>query len=592
MKSVSELLSALHWAHWFVLCLSLVLTVFAWQFSQAQVEEKNAERFEYEADQSVALLLERMERYESGLWAGVGLIQALGPERGLGRQDWVGFAESIDLVGKYPGINGIGVIYQIGQSQLNDYVSRYAQGYPEIEVFGAHPKVDSESHFVITFIEPFIGNEKAVGLDMAFETNRLNGAQRALASGTAQISGPIVLVQDTGKTPGFLFYAPFYHRNAGVPTVKNTAGMVYAPFVVQKLMEGTLDKDRRSVAMRVSDGETVLYDEHQTDDVDFDPDPVHSKKIRLDLYGRSWDFDVRSTLAFRRNTSNTQPLSILFAGLLIDGLILGLFIVLTRSNKRALVLAEGMTHELRDKSLLLMAANERLSSSNEELEEFSYVASHDLQEPLRTLQTYCDYLHTDLIRESEVKPSERVQQDLRFISEAAQRMRNLIAGLLEYSHAGRKEIKPEPVDLNSCFKTISSDLEALINAKEAALKIKLLPVVQGDPVLLPRALQNLLHNALKFNVEGTPPKVTVDSYSENEQTVVIRIKDNGIGIDPKYQKQIFGAFKRLHGIGEYPGAGIGLAVVKKIIDRHGGVITINSKSGAGSEFCISLKRAA
>jgi CHASE1-domain containing sensor protein len=145
---------------------------------------------------------------------------------------------------------------------------------------------------------------------MAHERNRYTVALKARDTGTAQITGPIVLVQDRERTPGFLFYAPFY--TGGLPEtlgVRKTrfAGLVYAPFIMKRLMAGTLDKDRRQVSVRISDGAEILYNEHVATDADFDADPLFRIANEVEIYGRRWMFDIISAKSFRASFTSNQP---------------------------------------------------------------------------------------------------------------------------------------------------------------------------------------------------------------------------------------------------------------------------------------------
>ena len=194
----------LHWFHWLVIALSLVLTFGAWYFTQSQVDEKVEALFQREAVQSVELISERMQKYEDALWGGVGAIQAQGG--GINHTDWLTFSETLSLVVKYPGINGIGVIRSVQPEQLAGYLEEQRRLRPD---YAIHPAHGENEYLPITYIEPVATNRKAIGLDMAHETNRYTAAKKARDTGTAQITGPITLVQDTQKTPGFLFYAPY-----------------------------------------------------------------------------------------------------------------------------------------------------------------------------------------------------------------------------------------------------------------------------------------------------------------------------------------------------------------------------------------------
>ncbi len=225
-----------------------------------------------------------------------------------------------------------------------------------------------------------------------------------------------------------------------------------------------------------------------------------------------------------------------------------------------------------------------LERNNKELEEFNYVASHDLREPLRTITSYCDLLSEDIGKDM----NDMVKEDLNFITDATTRMNVLIQDLLQLSRAGRIEFEFEEVDLNALIATVLRDLELKIKETNTTVTYTNMPIVMGDYMQLSQVIQNLLTNAIKFKSDKDP---VIKLYVKEQNSFYeIYIEDNGIGIDKQYQQQIFSAFKRLHSRDKYEGTGIGLAICKKIIERHNGTIRIESEVGIGSKFIISLKK--
>ncbi len=570
----------LHLIHWSVISLSLLLTFAAWYFSKQQVDEKIEFQFTRESDQVVELVSERMRKYEDGLWGGVSAIQARGGD--ISYKDWLTFANSLQIDLKYPGINGIGVVHYVAPDKLGSYLKDQRQDRPN---FHLHPEHKETEFWPITAIEPVSLNAKAIGLDMAHEENRHTAAKRARDSGSAQITGPIVLVQDEGRTPGFLFYAPFY--KGGVYETQedrreNITGLVYAPFVVKKLMAGTLEKDKRHVGISIVDGNELLYDEHVETETDFDPDPLYTKTYSVELYGREWSFDIRSTKSFRHAASNSQPLIILAGGIFIDSLLFALFLVLSRANRRAIAFADRMTSQLRETVKRVESTNAELARRNAELDEFTFVASHDLQEPLRKLISYGELLEEDLGDNL----TDEAKEDLGFISDAASRMQTLVEDLLTLSRAGRAEIERARFPLDN---SVSLALEALaLRVKEIDPVINRddLPEVRGDANLMSQVYQNLIGNALKFRGDNQP-LIRLTAEADNGHWI-LGVLDNGVGIDPKYAERIFTPFQRLHGRGEYPGSGIGLAICRKIVERHNGRIWVESELGEGSHFRFTM----
>lgn len=224
----------------------------------------------------------------------------------------------------------------------------------------------------------------------------------------------------------------------------------------------------------------------------------------------------------------------------------------------------------------------RLEQKNQELDEFTYIASHDLQEPLRKLIAFSKLLLKDIGTDL----NEQADKDISYIIDAAQRMEILIQDLLQLSRTGRGGISFASVSLNQCLDEVAAMLQSKFEETGATLVRTDLPEVLGDSTLLSLVFQNLIQNALKFNDKDTPV-IEVTCVGNNDMQV-FGIRDNGIGIKPQYTRQIFQPFKRLHGRSEYPGTGIGLAICKKVIERHGGDIWVDSIFGEFTHFQFTL----
>jgi signal transduction histidine kinase len=238
--------------------------------------------------------------------------------------------------------------------------------------------------------------------------------------------------------------------------------------------------------------------------------------------------------------------------------------------------------QLESSNALLRHAAE-LARSNAELEQFASIASHDLQEPLRKVQTFAAQLNAT---ESE-RLSEQGQDFLRRMSDAAGRMRTLIDDLLAFSRVSTKGRPFVDVDLDALVPQVLVDLE--IAAKESGARISVgpLPTLRADPVQIRQLMQNLLANALKFRREGEPCEIDVRAEVA-DGIAELTIADNGLGFDPAFATRIFRAFERLHGASVYPGTGIGLALCRKIVERHGGTISADGREGEGATFTVRL----
>ncbi|MFT5241957.1 MAG: PAS domain S-box-containing protein [Candidatus Promineifilaceae bacterium] len=235
----------------------------------------------------------------------------------------------------------------------------------------------------------------------------------------------------------------------------------------------------------------------------------------------------------------------------------------------------------------LFLRSEELESSNSELEQFAYIASHDLQEPLRKISTFAELL-VDTDKE---RLSDEGREFLRFMQNAAQRMQTLVQDLLEISRVTIRSNPFEPVDLQKLCSDVLIDLEFAIEDAAARVELKPLPVIDADASQLRQLLQNLIGNAIKFRRPDVPVTVCIEPDTTREDdNVTFLVSDNGIGFDEKHSDRIFGIFQRLHAKHAYSGSGIGLAICRKIVDRHHGTISVQSQPGDGTTFSVTLPR--
>ncbi len=273
-----------------------------------------------------------------------------------------------------------------------------------------------------------------------------------------------------------------------------------------------------------------------------------------------------------------------------DFVIITFILVITAVFTR--LAANNLTNSLadaREKGRALAASIQELERSNRELQQFAYVSSHDLQEPLRKIQTFSDrfqHRYADVLDERGLDYLQRMQ-------DAAARMQTLIQDLLAFSRVNTQVHLSMRVDLNNVLEKVLADLETHIEKTQAQVDLQKLPVIEGDPTQMRQLFQNLISNALKFHRPDVPPIVRIWSEQagdDREEQVFcqISVQDNGIGFEEKYSERIFGVFQRLHGRDNYNGTGVGLAICRRIVERHDGRITAHSVPGQGSTFIVKL----
>ncbi len=308
---------------------------------------------------------------------------------------------------------------------------------------------------------------------------------------------------------------------------------------------------------------------------------------------------LASLMKLRKNSVNTLIVSSLSTVLLI----IAIFVLLkmnVRESLRHQHTLEGINSDLEEKieerTQELRVYSDELTRSNRELEDFAFVASHDLQEPLRKIRAFGNRLesgYADVI-------DERGQDFLKRMLNAAERMSMLISDLLSFSRVSTRGKDFVEVDLNSVVSDILNDLEIAIDETGAKFNVDDMPIIMGDKSQIEQLMLNLLSNALKFKNPDITPQITVSCSTPSDEELVnvlheeqfdwtkITIQDNGIGFDQSFSEKIFAPFQRLHGRSEYKGTGIGLAVCRRIVERHNGHISALSQPGKGACFTIII----
>jgi PAS domain S-box-containing protein len=254
---------------------------------------------------------------------------------------------------------------------------------------------------------------------------------------------------------------------------------------------------------------------------------------------------------------------------------------LETSEGRFIVSAIRDVGERRDVERMLQHQATLLAHSNDQLQQFAYVASHDLQEPLRMVSSYLQLLE----RRYGDKLDDDAREFIRYAVDGARRMQALIQDLLAYSRIGAKAEVFSLVDLDAAVQRTLRDLDVAIAESGASIQVDRLPTITAEATQIGQLLLNLIGNALKFHLPGEAPRVEVRAARVGDAWE-LTVEDHGIGLDPQYRDRIFQIFQRLHTRQEYPGTGIGLAICKRIAERHGGAIRVDSAPGRGARFTV------
>lgn len=589
-----------------VLGAGLLLTAVGVVATSNALAVDNELAFAAQSDAARTAVERRVDAYSEVL-IGLRSLFAVKPDATRGEfHDHIAIGEISE---RYPGVQALEFTRYVRTSEAEAFVEAVrsdttlnAVGYPEFEI---HPATDAEEHFVVDYVEPLGGNEAAFGFDLGSNPVRLVAVEQARDTGQAVATAPIRLVQETEQQIGFLLLLPVYDSPTAPDTVEHRRetfiGFVNAVFRVGDMLEGVLGANP-SIELEIYDGGDAGQAAQRTftsDDLLFDGDgdlgglanADADAWSELEIGGRRWVLHAQTLPGARSGAERILPWVIALGGFALSLTMLIAVRSLGRSRERAERMADTMTADLRDRSEELRLANDALATSNEELGRFATVAAHDLQEPLRKVQAFGDRLIATSGDALDARGQEYVQR----MRGAASRMQALIEGLLAFSRVTANPNAFERVDLNAIVGDVIDYLQAAFDESHVSIQVEELPSVHADPIQMTQLFQNLLSNAIKYRREGVVSAIEVSGSMLNGEAhrpeCEIKVADNGIGFNDEYAEKIFGMFERLHGRTEYPGTGIGLALCRKIVTRHGGSITATSIVGERTEFILTLPSA-
>jgi signal transduction histidine kinase len=580
-----------------LLATLLLLTAAATWAAADRVHDRQREQLTDDAQDAVAAIDRRMDDYGQVLRGAAGLYAA---SNTVSYREFHDYFADQDIARRFPGVQVIGSASYVPRAGIPDYTRRTRAAIKASRLkgygpFRPYPKLtagESEA-LIVDHLEPPPGNGRAFGLNFLSEPRRRTAALLARRTGDPASTAPIALVQTGGQSLGIDLFVPVYSGPPRSGEPRRWAGVVYAAFRIDNLLRGILGPmgDARvevydlGSAAKVPPGTPItrravafdLRPDHRDKNIN---NSNHTRVETLEVAGRRWAVAYTRPGSSLSSGERAVPWLIAIAGVLVSLLAAALLRTLATSRRRAVALAQEMTGELRERE-------EQLKASNEELEHFAYLASHDLQEPLRTITSYTGLLGS---RAGDAL-DDRAKSWLGFVSDAAERMSHLISDLLEYSRTGSAgdEREPAAVALDDAWDLAVANLRHAIDDAGATVQRSELPVVRARPREMTSMLQNLIGNGLKYRRDGIAPVVRASAARDGNGGWELTISDNGIGIEPHHRERVFGLFQRLHTAEEYPGTGMGLAIVKKIVEANGGAVRVESTPGEGSTFIVTLQ---
>ncbi len=565
------------------LCLALTVAIAAFVYASG----RETARIQAEFERRATSLAQKLER---DLSTYVEILNSIGQfflsSREISRSEFRTFVEP--SLARYPGIHALQWIPRVTEAQRRGWeAAARRDGLPAYEFTqrGPHAEIVAaarrDEYFPVYYIEPRQGNERALGFDLASDPTRLAALRQALSSGQPTATAPTSLVQESGQRAAVLVFVPVLPAKAGAPdqfsrtSAAQRGGFASGVFRIGEIVEASLATNRiRSVELRLLDATGApplsLYGgaANGTNDHSDATSRKFAEKMQLvyPIYfaGRLWSVELTPTQEYLAAQRSLQAWLVLASGLLFTSL-LGAFLLSLAG--RAAIEAE--------RSVELAEANLRLEETNRELERFAYAASHDLKAPLRGI----DNLATFITEDTAGVLSDETRSDLQRMRRLIRRLERLLDDLLEYARVGRLKQQLRHVNTQSLVTEI---VELLLPPEGFKVEIGNLPDLHTDRAPLEQVFRNLIDNAIKHR-DRPDGRVHV-SARDTGKYIEFAVRDDGPGIPAEYQEQVFQMFRTLRPRDQVEGSGMGLALVKKIVETRGGSIHLESEAGKGATF--------
>lgn len=455
----------------------------------------------------------------------------------------------------------------------------------------------AEDYYPVCYVQPSAGNHAALGTDLGSHPVRRKALEQAAATGLPVATSSVRLTPEDDLQSGFLLFVPVYDRDQSLSTseqrMRHLVGFAVGVFRVRNIISKALSpKAPEPFQLYVTEPNgqslyTSANHEGQFTRANQNTADCHSTST-CRIGGQTWVLDFLSQDEWVETRRSSIGLPIFLGGAVVAALLGSLLWTITGRTATVEQLVSQRTTELEAASELIREQRDRLESgklileeSNQQLKEFAFAASHDLQTPLRGMASYAQFLKEDYSSALDEMGNQFVDR----IISSADRMKQLISQLLEYSLVESQKDALRPTNLNQVLGDVLLLLQTEIESADATITFDELPIVECDPKLIAQLFRNLITNGLKYRGEDSP-RIHVSICRTDVYKIVV--EDNGIGIAKPFQSKIFDIFRRLHTQDEYPGTGIGLALCRRIVQRHGGTISVESEPGQGCRFTFTL----
>lgn len=570
-----------------IVTLSVVIT-------EGSLKQQTNERFLNLSQEIEHGIIDKYKLYEQSLNGGLGLYEA---SNYVSREEWEQFIAIQNIGEKLDGINGVGFIKYLEKDEVPAFVERYAA--EKNSAFQVYPETQYDNKFVIKYIEPTEPNKDAIGLDIGFEDNRREAAERSIKTGMPALTNKIELVQDNKARAGFLLLIPYFKQSAADAQEKAIYGWIYAPFIGENFLDDL---------QRLADGEVTfaVYDGDENDSANliykhaaFDKEVTSSQLIQtseIKLAGQTWRIVFKSTPTFVNAVKSYLPLLQALLGLIITTL---LSAITYNQNTREETVKKLVTVKTQELQALSESLEETVKERTSELEKanqakdmFLANMSHELRTPLNSILGL-----TKMLLDEKDIPEDHILT-LQTVYRASSSLLSIVNDVLDISKIEAEMIVLElhPFELKSFISSVVDQLKPLASQKGLLLKdnTQELPetIVASDTLRLSRIILNLGSNATKYTISGEVNVETSLIAHEDDEYINFecKVSDTGVGIPEDKIDHIFEKFTQAEESTErkFGGTGLGLNITKQLIELMGGTIRVQSKPNEGSTFTIEI----